>query len=160
MIRHLVLLTLLAAPALATAQVSCANGTLDIDYVKPDDESYLVLTASTEELQAFLTEARRAIERGVAHEGKMYNFDFDFFSSDRLVCTEVVYRSYDGLDGITFTLTERAGRKTLSAEDLLDFALDSNAFEPVAIFGVAGCEADIAYGDEVRPLLLASYREQ
>ena len=90
----------------------------------------------------------------------MYNFDFDFFSSDRLVCTEVVYRSYDGLDGITFTLTERAGRKTLSAEDLLDFALDSNAFEPVAIFGVAGCEADIAYGGAVRPLLLASYREQ
>ena len=31
MIRHLVLLTLLSAPALATAQVSCANGTLDID---------------------------------------------------------------------------------------------------------------------------------
>lgn len=103
---------------------------------------------------------RRAIERGIAHEGKMYNFDFDFFSSDRLVCTEVVYRSYDGLDGITFALTERAGRKTLSAEDLLDFALDSDAFEPVAIFGVAGCEAAIAYGDDVRPLLLESYRKR
>ena len=88
----------------------------------------------------------------------MYNFDFDFFSSDRLVCTEVIYRSYDGLDDIHFPLTERAGRKTLSAEDLLDYSLDAEAFEPVAIFGVNGCEADIVYGDAVRELLVASYR--
>ncbi len=101
---------------------------------------------------------RRAIERGIVHEGKMYNFDFDFFSSDRLVCTEVLYRAYDGLDGIEFPLTERAGRKTLSAEDLLDFALDADVFEPVAIFGVNGCESDIAYGPVVRELLVASYR--
>jgi hypothetical protein len=100
---------------------------------------------------------RQAIERGVVHEGKMYNFDFDFFSSDRLVCTEVVYRAYDGLDGIQFPLTERAGRKTLSAEDLLDFALSADVFEPVAIFGVAGCDKEIVFGDPVRPLLMASY---
>lgn len=101
---------------------------------------------------------RQAIERGVVHEGKMYNFDFDFFSSDRLVCTEVVYRSYDGLDGVQFELTDRAGRKTLSAEDLLDFALLSTHFEPFAIFGVAGCEAEIAFGHEVPDLLRASYQ--
>ncbi len=100
---------------------------------------------------------RQAIARGIVHEGKMYNFDFDFFSSDRLVCTEVVYRSYDGLDGIRIPLTERAGRKTLSAEDLLDFALNADVFEPVAIFGVNGCDKEIVYGDKVRPLLMASY---
>ncbi|MEM7500435.1 MAG: YiiX/YebB-like N1pC/P60 family cysteine hydrolase [Pseudomonadota bacterium] len=100
---------------------------------------------------------RQAIERGVSHEGKPYNFDFDFFSSDRLVCTEVVYRSFDGLDGVQFELAERAGRKTLSAEDLLDFALASTHFEPIAIFGVAGCETEIARGGEVRELLKASY---
>ena len=38
----------------------------------------------------------RAIERAVLHEGKMYNFDFDFFNSDRIVCTELIYRAYDG----------------------------------------------------------------
>ncbi len=102
---------------------------------------------------------RQAIERGLVHEGKNYNFDFDFFSSDRLVCTEVVYRSYDGLGGIEFPLADRAGRKTLSAEDLLDFALEDDRFEPVAIFGVAGCESDIAFGDDVRDLLTASYRK-
>ncbi len=101
---------------------------------------------------------RQAIERGVVHEGKMYNFDFDFFSSDRLVCTEVLYRAYDGLDGIRFPLIERAGRKTFSAEDMLDLAFDTEHFEPVAVFGVAGCENDIAYGEAVRQLLHASYR--
>lgn len=100
----------------------------------------------------------RAIERGVVHEGKMYNFDFDFFSSDRLVCTEVLYRSYDGLEGMRFPLVDRAGRKTFSAEDMLDFALESAHFEPVAIFGVEGCEANIVCGDEVRRLVRASYR--
>ncbi len=102
---------------------------------------------------------RRAIERAIAHEGKQYNFDFDFFTSDRMVCTEVVYRAYDGLDNLSFPLQERGGRKTLSAEDLLDFALDTGTFEPVAIFGVAGSEDRIAYGDGVRELLRSSYRD-
>jgi uncharacterized protein YycO len=101
---------------------------------------------------------QQAIERAFTHEGKMYNFDFDFFSSDRLVCTELVYRAYDGLEGLKFPLTERAGRKTLSAEDLLDMALDAEAFEPVAIFGVEGCNHDIVYGKAVHDLLAASYR--
>ncbi len=103
---------------------------------------------------------RQAIGRGVAHEGKMYNFDFDFFSSDRLVCTEVIYRSYDGIDGIEIPLTDRAGRKTLSAEDLLDFALDKDVFEPVAIFGVEGCESEVVFGEPVRQILSASFRNR
>lgn len=106
------------------------------------------------------TSIRRAIERAVIHEGKMYNFDFDFFNSDRLVCTELIYRAYDGLEEIRFPLQERAGRKTLSAEDLLDFSLDHGAFEPLAIFGVAGCEDAVAYGAKVRDLLVASYRAE
>ncbi|MDJ0917042.1 MAG: YiiX/YebB-like N1pC/P60 family cysteine hydrolase [Woeseiaceae bacterium] len=103
---------------------------------------------------------RQAIERGLVHEGKMYNFDFDFFSSDRLVCTEVIYRSYDGIDGLDFPLTDRAGRKTLSAEDLLNFALENEALEPFAIFGVAGCESDVVLGDRVRELLVASFEAE
>ena len=122
------------------------SDTLAVDY-------FVVLRPQVPEMTI-----RRAIERGIVHEGKMYNFDFDFFTSDRLVCTEVPYRCYDGLDGIQFPLTERAGRKTLSAEDLLDFALDAETFEPVAIFGAAGCEDEIAYGGNVRELLRASYR--
>ncbi len=102
----------------------------------------------------------RAIERALRHEGKMYKFDFDFFNSDRIVCTEVIYRAYDGLAGLSFPLQQRAGRKTLSAEDLLDFALESDAFVPAAIYGVPGAERQILYGDGVREVLLATYRSQ
>ncbi len=102
--------------------------------------------------------ARTAIERALVHEGKKYNFDFDFFTSDRMVCTEVIYRAYDGLGDISIPLMERGGRKTLSAEDLLDYALDSAAFEPVAIFGVPGVGEDIVTGESVRELLVNSYR--
>ena len=103
------------------------------------------------------TGIREAIERAVRHEGKPYNFDFNFFSSDRVVCTEVVYRAYDGLEDIAFPLKERGGRKTLSAEDLLDYALDSGHFAPVALFGTDRDAGPVRYRN-LREPLMASYR--
>ncbi|MEZ6058954.1 MAG: YiiX/YebB-like N1pC/P60 family cysteine hydrolase [Planctomycetaceae bacterium] len=75
-----------------------------------------------------------AIGRGFFHDGKPYDFDFDFSRSDRMVCTEVVYRSYEGIGGLNFELTRRAGRLTLSAEDLLKMALNRNGFQVVVSF--------------------------
>lgn len=117
-------------------------------------DSFVVLRPGSDE-----ETIRRAIERAVVHEGKQYNFDFDFFTSDRMVCTEVVYRAFDGIGDMRFPLQERGGRKTFSAEDLLDYALDSGAFEATAIFGVPGCEDRLTFGDSVRDLLIGSYRE-
>ena len=54
-----------------------------------------------------------ALARALLHEGKPY--DFDFTRSDRLVCTEVLCRAYEGIVGIAFELTRRAGRMTLGA---------------------------------------------
>lgn len=75
-----------------------------------------------------------AIERARSHVGKPYDFDFDFTRADRLVCTEVVYRSYEGLGGMQFPLVRRAGRETVSAEDLLELALKQQNFVTVAVF--------------------------
>ena len=75
-----------------------------------------------------------AIGRALFHDGKSYDFDFDFTRSDRMVCTEVVYRSYEGLGGVRIPLTKRAGRMTLSAEDLLRMAVRQQHFEVVAAF--------------------------
>jgi hypothetical protein len=99
-----------------------------------------------------------ALARAARHEGKGYNFDFDFFRSDRLVCTEVVYRAYDGLAGIELPLSERAGRPTLSAEDLLDLALDGDVFEVVAVYGAPEDPGQLFVGDEAVEPLRRSYR--
>lgn len=86
-----------------------------------------------------------ALARGLFHEGKPYDFDFDFSRSDRLVCTEVVYRSYEGIGDVQFELTRRAGRWTLSAEDLLAMALERRHFEPVAVYAPQHA-SDVATG--------------
>ncbi len=100
----------------------------------------------------------RGIERVCEHEGKLYNFDFDFFRSDRLVCTEVVYRAFDGIDeGFQIELRERSGRPTLSAEDLLDLALVGQRFQAIALFGAPGVEGLAT--DNVESILAATYRE-
>ena len=75
-----------------------------------------------------------AIERAHSHVGKPYDFDFDFTRADRMVCTEVVYRSYEGLGKMHFELTRRAGRKTLSAEDLLKLAIANKSFRTIAAY--------------------------
>lgn len=99
----------------------------------------------------------QGIARAVAHEGKLYNFDFDFFRSDRLVCTEVVYRAYDGLGAVDLQLHERSGRPTLSAEDLLDLALDGEGFDPVAVCGATSCTNQLIEGPDARDAIAQSY---
>jgi hypothetical protein len=100
----------------------------------------------------------RGLGRAARHEGKPYNFDFDFLRSDRLVCTEVVYRAYDGLGSIDFELRERAGRPTLSAEDLLDMALDRDLLGVIAVLGAPPRPDQLARGPAAREALAASYR--
>ncbi len=119
--------------------------TLDVDEV-------IILRPNLDEKQI-----SKALSRAVQHEGKGYNFDFDFFSSDQLVCTEVVFRAYDGLGELKFELIERAGRLSLSAEDLLDMAMNQNGFTAVACYGFEGCQSHLEIGDKVLGLVKASY---
>lgn len=100
----------------------------------------------------------KGIKRALQHEGKGYNFDFDFFRSDQLVCTEVVFRAYDNLGNIHFTLTERAGRLSLSAEDLLDMAIENQGFIPVAAFGFKDCKQTLLTGNSILTAIKESYK--
>ena len=92
-----------------------------------------------------VAEISYALTRGLFHDGKPYDFDFDFTRSDRLVCTEVVYRSFEGVGGIRFELSRRAGRMTLAAEDLLRMAGHGEHFQTVAAFAPPH-SADLAIG--------------
>ena len=104
------------------------------------------------------SEKIKAIQRVIQHEGKAYNFDFDFFRSDQLVCTEVIYRAYDGIDNKSIPLKERMGNQTLSAEDLLDLSLDTGWANVIAIYGVGESEESLTIGIEAVSILEKSYR--
>ena len=79
-------------------------------------------------------EIDEAIRRGLRHVGKPYDFNFDFGRSDRLVCTEVVYRSMEGVGPIRFPLVQRMGRPTLSGLDLIRMSLQRQFFNPIAVY--------------------------
>jgi hypothetical protein len=81
-----------------------------------------------------------ALLRARSHAGKLYDFIFDFRTTDRLVCTEVIYRTYQGAGDINFQLIEQAGRLCLSAEELLNQGIANDWFDVVAIYGVGGNE--------------------
>lgn len=80
----------------------------------------------------------KALSKGLSHAGKLYDFIFNFATSDRLVCTEVIYRAYHGIGSIEFQLSTKAGRKCLSAEDFLNQAIGNDWFDIVMLFGVEG----------------------
>ncbi|MGB0905849.1 MAG: YiiX/YebB-like N1pC/P60 family cysteine hydrolase [Maricaulaceae bacterium] len=97
-------------------------------------------------------EITEALTRGLSHAGKLYDFVFDFGASNRLVCTEVIYRAYHGVGPVSFTLSDKAGRKCLSAEDLLNQAIKNGWFTPVLVYGVKGGRI---VGDDVARRILA-----
>ena len=73
-----------------------------------------------------------ALEEAFAHLGKPYDFEFDFNVTNRIVCTEVVYRAFHKKGSILFTLVKRLGRFTLSGNDIVHYALDAMRSAPVA----------------------------
>ena len=98
-------------------------------------DAFMVLRPMLEQEQR-----AQALSRGLTHEGKLYDFMFDFRVADRLACTEVIYRTYHGVgeldQAVSFELRRHSGRPCISAEDLIEQAIGSGHFEKVADFGV------------------------
>ncbi|QDT00530.1 YiiX/YebB-like N1pC/P60 family cysteine hydrolase [Adhaeretor mobilis] len=90
--------------------------------------------------------------RAILHEGKPYDFDFDFTCSHRMVCTEVVYRAYDGLGDMQFQLERHAGRMALGAQGLIQMALAGRGFTPTAVYSPADAEG-VLTGDQAIEVL-------
>jgi glycerol-3-phosphate O-acyltransferase/dihydroxyacetone phosphate acyltransferase len=61
-------------------------------------------------------EVKEAIARAFRDLGKPYDFEFDFFSGDKIVCTELVYRAFSG--SLDLNLVDVLGRQTLPPTEL------------------------------------------
>ena len=88
---------------------------------------------------------REIIARAFDHSGKPYDFDFDFFSADKLVCTEVVYRATAG--HVDLPLVEVLGRRTLPALEVVRYALSPAGREQLEF--IALLDGDEAAGRAV-----------
>jgi len=63
--------------------------------------------------------------------GSRYDFKFDFNDASYQCCTEVIYRALYSRGSIALPLTERMGRQTLSADDIVQYhiATEQRCFE-------------------------------
>ena len=93
-------------------------------------------------------EIEEALRRARDHAGKPYDFAFDFRRSDRLACTEVVYRAYHGIGNVRFDLIETAGRRGLPAEELIQQALQQG-FRIIASAGIGSGDWLVARAAEL-----------
>ena len=94
----------------------------------------------------------QGLVRAVRHAGKPYDFDFDFARSDRIVCTELVYRAYDGLGGLSFPLTYRFGRPNLSGADLIRMARDGQSLRLICCYAPR-FHPNVVYHEGVSPIV-------
>lgn len=67
------------------------------------------------------TEKAMALLRAFGYVGRPYDFDFDFRTDSALVCTELVFKSYEageGMRGLSFPLVEVMGRVATPANEM------------------------------------------
>jgi hypothetical protein len=53
-----------------------------------------------------------------------YDFDFDLVSGEKQACTEIIYRSYNGMGNIDLDLNEILGYTTLTGDNLLSYFIN------------------------------------
>ena len=115
-------------------------------------DSFVILRpkVSTEELQ-------QALEKALTHEGKQYDFAFDFRKAERLCCTEVVYRAFHGIGRWNLKLIKQSGHLALPAEELIRQGLQKELIDVAMIFGVHGDTVEV--GTKARNLLLSTLKD-
>lgn len=100
-------------------------------------------------------EKARAVLRAFTFQGRPYDFNFDFFSDQTLVCTELVWKSYapsSEMKGLDVPLVDVAGRRTLPANELVrvfdaEFGRDDRQLDFVAFLDGREAEGNAREAD-------------
>ena len=58
-----------------------------------------------------------------------YDFDFDLTSGEKQACTEIIYRSYNGMGNINLDLEDVLGITTLTGDNLLNYFINDGESE-------------------------------
>tara|TARA_B100001750_G_scaffold143519_1_gene114508 strand:+ start:63 stop:1538 length:1476 start_codon:yes stop_codon:yes gene_type:complete len=74
-------------------------------------------------------EMKSAIKEAHAYLGNEYDFSFDINDASKQICTEIIYRAFNGKNNIRFDLVSRIGTMTLNADDIGKAALKSESME-------------------------------
>ncbi len=114
------------------------------DYTKPDHEGHTVRSLEAMSEGVVFTSAEhsigtsdyvgdmrpmlgkldkaRAIERAFGYAGRPYDFDFDFYTDESIVCSELVYKAYEprkDCSGVPMPLEKVVGRMTLGPNSIV-----------------------------------------
>lgn len=73
-----------------------------------------------------------AIRRAFAYVGRPYDFEFDFVTDDRIVCSELVFKAYEG--ALDLPLMRRLGRSVTPPNDFVRWFDEHYAAAPRADF--------------------------
>jgi|GEM_PF-1929305 hypothetical protein len=74
-----------------------------------------------------LSVKKQAIWRALNYLGKPYDFEFDLFSADKIICSEVIYRAYGS--HLNLQLTKIMGRMTLPPVNIANSFIKSRKEE-------------------------------
>ena len=74
-------------------------------------------------------EMKSAIKEAHAYLGNEYDFSFDINDASKQICTEIIYRAFNGRNNIRFDLVNWIGTMTLNADDIGKAALKSESIE-------------------------------
>ncbi|WP_320827512.1 YiiX/YebB-like N1pC/P60 family cysteine hydrolase [Reinekea sp.] len=91
-------------------------------------------------------EKAKAIYNSFYYTGQPYDFDFDFDSDNAMVCSELIFKAYQGSDtqtGVDFPLYKVAGRKMLTPSEIAqwyDETVDTDAQEIELVMFIDGNE--------------------
>ena len=114
-------------------------------------------------LRPRLTKAERAqaLLRAFGYAGRPYDFDFDFQTDAALVCTELIYKSYEpasGFKGVRMIPSEIVGRLAIPANDIAR-TFDADAGTPNAQWDMVIFLDGIARGKTARVSTEAQFRK-
>lgn len=112
------------------------------DFMNVDEFGLLRFRRNVLEPAADLDKTLKIYQVALAQLGKTYDFNFDVETTDKLVCSELLYQSFGNINWPT---EDYLGRTTISPDNVVSLALFDNAPIDLVYFVKGTKEGDVIY---------------